>query len=68
MEQSTTAERVQADRDEGGKLGVVSTPTFFFGRRKESGEVSVISRIRGAASFETFRNELQRLLAISEQS
>jgi len=42
---------VQADIDQGRKLGVSSTPTLFLGRFRTDGSIELIKRVRGTARF-----------------
>lgn len=56
------ASGIDADRAEGRRLGVQSTPTFLIGQRDSVGEVKLLRRVRGAVPFETMRDTLKRLL------
>jgi protein-disulfide isomerase len=55
------AERVRADLDEGRRLGVNSTPTFFVGRRQPDGSVELVKRINGAVPFDLFAQTIEGL-------
>ena len=48
------AEAVEADFEEGKRLNVNSTPTFFVGRVRPDGSIDLLKRIHGAVPFETF--------------
>jgi protein-disulfide isomerase len=48
------ADAVTADIEEGKRLNVNSTPTFFVGRVRPDGSIDLLKRIQGAAPFETF--------------
>jgi protein-disulfide isomerase len=45
---------VEADIEEGSRLNVNSTPTFFVGRVRPDGSIELLKRIQGAVPFETF--------------
>ena len=53
----------QFEKEEGARLGVKSTPTFLFGHRLRAGEVRIVARLRGAASYDLFRKGID--LAVS---
>jgi protein-disulfide isomerase len=54
---------VRADAHSAGTLGVDGTPTFFVG--KLSGDqIQVTARLKGAASFDRFQAELNRLMPV----
>lgn len=53
---------IVADLREGKRLGVVSTPTFFFGRRSADGAVQLRGRLCGAAPLSTFERALRDLV------
>lgn len=55
LEGAGAAIRVKADVDEGHRLGVSSTPSFFLGRRQASGDIVLLKRINGAAPIDVFR-------------
>lgn len=44
------------------QFGVASTPTFLIGKRQPDGRVKLTSRFAGAAPFDRFRQELDKLL------
>ena len=54
-------ERVRADVQSARALGVTGTPTFFLGRIEPDKRLVVQGRLGGAASFERFRAELEKL-------
>jgi protein-disulfide isomerase len=49
---------VTADVEEGKRLNVNSTPTFFVGRVRADGSIDLLKQINGAAPFETFSQEI----------
>ena len=49
---------VTADVEEGNRLNVNSTPTFFVGRVRSDGSIDLLKRIQGAVPFETFANAI----------
>lgn len=53
-----TAAKVKTDLEEGRRLSVSSTPSFFLGRRDVDGEVRLLRRTSGAAPIEEFRKEI----------
>jgi predicted DsbA family dithiol-disulfide isomerase len=57
-----SASSIDADEQEGARLGVSSTPTFFMGQRGENGAVSLVWRLRGAAPYSVFEQALRREL------
>jgi protein-disulfide isomerase len=57
---------LKADASEASRLGVVSTPTFFVGRRRADGTVALISRINGARPYSDFRGALDQVLSLSQ--
>lgn len=59
----TTKDKVlTAEMEEGRRLGVQATPTFFIGRVEQEGQVRLLRRIRGAQTYETFAKALTTLL------
>jgi len=56
-------DRLQSEITESTLLGVMGTPTFFLGELANDNTVSVRRRIRGAQSFEVFREAIEELLA-----
>jgi protein-disulfide isomerase len=53
---------VNADRDEGSRLGVRATPTFLFGIRYPDGRISVVRKIEGAQPYSVFKAAIKRTL------
>ncbi len=62
LESGKYAEQVRKDLDEGQKLGVRGTPTFFLGVT-EGDEVKQVKAIRGAHPFTVFKQEIDALSA-----
>jgi protein-disulfide isomerase len=56
-------EKVRADRAEGVRLGVNSTPTFFIGTVSDNGSVRLIKRVRGSQPYATFKEHLEEVLS-----
>jgi protein-disulfide isomerase len=54
-----SASSIDADEQDGVRVGVSSTPTFFIGRRGEDGNVSLMWRLRGAAPYSVFEAALR---------
>jgi protein-disulfide isomerase len=54
LEGNGAVDRVQADVEEGRRLGVESTPTFFIGTRQHDGTVQLLKRINGAVPLDVF--------------
>jgi protein-disulfide isomerase len=59
---AASGESVDADRQEGKRLGVSSTPTFFLGRRQGDGSIHLLWRVAGAARFSVFDGAIRRAL------
>jgi protein-disulfide isomerase len=58
------ARKVKEDQAEGIRLGVTSTPTFLIGEIRPDGRtIRLARRIRGARPYETFRAELESMIA-----
>lgn len=57
-------ENLRRDYEEGRRLGVSSTPTFFAGYVGQNGDVKLVSRIKGAQRMEVFRGVLDHLLSL----
>jgi protein-disulfide isomerase len=62
-----TAARVREDENEGKRLGVKATPTFFVGRRQSNGRVKLVRRIEGAVSLETLRSTVKEVTQEPQQ-
>jgi protein-disulfide isomerase len=62
MREPESRRRIEQDRADGAKLGVVSTPTFFVGKRLPDGHVRLTLRVQGAAPFDVFADALKRVL------
>jgi protein-disulfide isomerase len=62
-----TASDVRADLDEGRRLGVNSTPSFFVGVRQPDGTISLLRRISGAVPFATLSEAIQAA-AVSQRA
>src|SRR5580765_5833526 len=45
---------IKSDQDDGIRLGVSGTPTFFLGVRRDHGRVELLRRIQGAQPYEVF--------------
>jgi protein-disulfide isomerase len=63
LEQEQTRQDVNADLEEGARLGVKGTPMFFIGLVQPNGDVKFTRKIQGAASFEVFRGEIETALS-----
>lgn len=57
-----------AERREGARLGVVSTPSFLLGRREKGKDVRLLTRITGAQSFGLFKEQIQRAIAKAQKA
>jgi protein-disulfide isomerase len=68
LEKEQTRSDIKADLDEGTRLGVQGTPMFFIGLVQSDGDVKLTRRIRGAASFEVFRAEIENALSVPQRS
>ena len=55
------ASKIKSDVEEGRRLGVDSTPTFFVGRVLPDGKIRLIRRIEGAQPYETFKAQIDDL-------
>jgi protein-disulfide isomerase len=55
--------KIQRHIDEGKRLGVRSTPTFFIGEFTDGGRVRLFHRLRGAQAFTAFEDLLNGLRA-----
>lgn len=53
------ADDIDAELQEGTKLGLTSTPTFFLGTRLPDGRVNLIERLNGAAAYAIFKEKLE---------
>lgn len=53
---------VRAHMEEGRRLRVNSTPTFFVGTVQPDGAIQIVARINGAAPLEQFQSALRKLL------
>jgi protein-disulfide isomerase len=63
MRDPRSASRIQRDQADGAKLGVMSTPTFFIGRRTSTRQARLTLRVEGAAPFSVFEDGLKRALS-----
>jgi protein-disulfide isomerase len=61
LDADAALERVKADKQEAGRLGVNSTPTLFLGRIRPDGGVDLVRRMKGALPAETFAAEVAKL-------
>lgn len=52
---------VQAEIEQGRRLGVNSTPTFFLGRLRNDGSIDLVKRIRGAAPLAQLKSAIIEL-------
>ncbi len=52
---------IQRNLDEGKRLAVKATPTFFIGKRLGDGRVELVRQVSGARSFETFAQVINEL-------
>lgn len=59
LESGLAADKVQADVEEGRRLGVNSTPVFFVGVRQPNGSITLTARLNGAVPFEMFRTAVR---------
>jgi protein-disulfide isomerase len=59
------ADVVTADLNEGRRLGVTSTPTFFVGVVQPDGSIQLVKRILGAKPFEDFRKTVEAVATAS---
>jgi protein-disulfide isomerase len=62
---SAQSETVDADRAEGVRLGVASTPTFVIGTVDGRGDVQVKRRVRGVNDVSTFREVITNVARIA---
>lgn len=58
----TMLSKVKTDIEEGKRLGVQATPTFFLGQAQNDGTVRLLSRVRGAHPYAVFRDALNQAL------
>jgi len=56
-----SGEAVRSDMDEGRRLGVRSTPTFFIGVAGPDGKVNIARRVVGAHTYETFKTVINEV-------
>ena len=63
MSNHSALNEVEAEKRDAARFGVKSTPTFLFGRKLPNGEVQITSRLLGAAPYDVFKDELDRLVA-----
>lgn len=54
---------IRQDVEEGSRLGVVSTPTFFVGTRGPDHTIQLVRKIRGARPLKVFEDALASLIA-----
>jgi protein-disulfide isomerase len=57
------AQKVQRHVDEGTRVGVKSTPTFFLGELVGTDQVKLVARVKGARGFEVFKKAVDQLFA-----
>ena len=65
MESGRNRPAVQRSSELGKSLGVWGTPAFFLGLNGGDGKVLVKRRIAGAVPYETFKKEIESLLAMA---
>jgi len=53
---------VRSDQAEAERLGISSTPTFLLGTFRTADEISVMRRIVGAQSYDTFKTAIEQVL------
>lgn len=53
--------KVAEDRAEASRLGITSTPTFLLGALQPGGQVRILRSIKGAHTFDVFRDALDQL-------
>jgi protein-disulfide isomerase len=63
LTQSLMLPMIRADIEEGRRLGVMSTPTFFVGKVVDDGTARLVGRIRGAQPYAVFEASLRSVLA-----
>jgi protein-disulfide isomerase len=54
---------IRAEKQEGARLGVSSTPTFLVGTLGENHQVAIEARLRGAAPYSVFREYIERSIS-----
>lgn len=54
-------DKIRADSEEGRRLGVTGTPSFFVGIVRADGGIDLVKRIRGSVPFEVFAREVSEL-------
>jgi protein-disulfide isomerase len=60
--QGESTEQIAADLAEGRRLGVTSTPTFFFGHVQGDGSIQLAKRISGAVPIEMLRETISSII------
>jgi protein-disulfide isomerase len=62
LDSGETADKIRRDVDEGRRVGVNATPTFFIGSVNDDGSIELVTRLNGALPFEEFEKAVRTLL------
>jgi len=62
LRRRTYLEKIRAEMRDATALGIGGTPTFLIGQRQTDGRVRIASRFTGAAPFERFKAEIDKLI------
>lgn len=55
-------EEIEAEMQEGARLGVSATPQFLIGRRGDDGRIQLVTKVNGALQYSRFRDALERAI------